>query len=91
MEVEAVEMELLRDEDFFVGELGRGEEAVERPVAPRNGCVNANAAAVEAEHRIGADAFRREPAKAEVDRAHIRDNCAGTADLGALLHSAFMR
>src|SRR5579862_864794 len=53
MGVEAVEIELLRNHDFFFSELRRGEEAVERPVAPGDGGVDANAAAVEAEHCVG--------------------------------------
>ena len=79
MEVEAVEMKPLRNEHFFFRELGRGEEAVERPVAPRDGGVDAHAAAVETEERVGADAFRRKPAETEIDGARVGSFCCGCA------------
>src|SRR5580658_10873368 len=72
MEVEAVEMKLLRNENFFVSEIGRREKSVEPPIAPRDRSVNANAPPVQAEQRICPNALRCEPAKAEVENPKIR-------------------
>jgi hypothetical protein len=56
MEVEAVEAEGFGCDDFFFGELRHREEAVESPEAPGDGGVDADAAAVEAEEGVGAEA-----------------------------------
>ena len=53
VEVEAVEAEGLRGADFFLGELGDGEHAVESPVAPGDRGVDLCALAVEAEDGVG--------------------------------------
>ena len=52
VEVEAVEAELLAVRDFFLGELGHREHAVEPPVAPGDGGVDFDALAVEAEDAL---------------------------------------
>ncbi len=71
VEVEAVEAELFGLRDFFFGELGGGEEAVESPEAPGDGAVEFDAAAVEAEDGVGADAARGERTEAEGDGAGV--------------------
>ncbi len=57
--------------DFFFGELGSGEEAVESPEAPGDGAVEFDASAVEAEDGVGAEAGGSEGAEAEGDGAGV--------------------
>jgi hypothetical protein len=76
MEVQAVQAECLRCDDFLLRELGHREETIQSPEAPGDGRVDADAAAVDTEERIRvrtfrAEAFRCEPAEAEGDGAGV--------------------
>ncbi len=65
VEVEAVEAELLGLRDFLHGQLWCGVHAVDAPEAPGDGGVDLDAAAVEAEDGVFAEAFGGEGAEAE--------------------------
>jgi hypothetical protein len=69
VEVEAVEIYFFGLRYFFFGEFGCGEEAVESPEAPGDGAVEFNAAVIEAEDGVGAQAGGGEGAEAEGDGA----------------------
>ena len=71
VEVEAVEVEFLGLRDFFLGQLGSGEEAVESPETPGDGAVELDAASVEAEDGVGAKAVGSEGAETEGDGAGV--------------------
>src|SRR6516225_3149248 len=63
MEIQHVQTKCLGRLDLLGGQSGRRKNSRDGPKAPTDGCAHDNALAIEPEHGVAANIFRREPAE----------------------------